>query len=108
MWQQETMGTGHNDFMRMNVNETLKASALAGPKKDPQGVNVVGTRKGVNKLNFQVKGQEYFLAFVEDERRWYLFAPREQEIERFPVYVDAAKYDNRFGISEKTSSNLSS
>jgi hypothetical protein len=43
-------------------------------------------------LQFQVNGQEYFLAFVEDERRWYLFAPGAQGVQRIPVYVDAAKY----------------
>lgn len=55
-----------------------------------------------------MKGQEYFLAFVEDERRWYLFAPREQGVERFPVYVDAAKYDNRIAVMKETLSKLSS
>jgi len=39
-------------------------------------------------MNFQVKGQEYFLAFVEDERRWYVFAPIGQGVQRIPVYVD--------------------
>jgi hypothetical protein len=43
-------------------------------------------------LQFQVNGQEYFLAFVEDERRWYLFAPGVQGVQRIPVYVDAAKH----------------
>lgn len=41
-------------------------------------------------MNFQVKGQEYFLAFVEEERRWYIFAPTGQSVQRIPVYVDAA------------------
>lgn len=49
--------------------------------------------KGVNKLQFKIKGQEYFLAFVEQEKRWYLFAPTEQGVHRIPVYVDAAKYE---------------
>jgi hypothetical protein len=40
-------------------------------------------------MNFQVKGQEYFLAFVEDERRWFVFAPTAQGVQRIPVYVDA-------------------
>ena len=44
-------------------------------------------------MNFQVKGQEYFLAFVEDERRWYVFAPSGQGVQRIPVYVDAGKYE---------------
>jgi hypothetical protein len=43
-------------------------------------------------LQFQVNGQEYFLAFVEDERRWYLFAPGAEGVQRIPVYVDAAKH----------------
>jgi hypothetical protein len=38
-----------------------------------------------------VKGKEYFLAFVEDERRWFLFSQIEQGIHRIPVYVDAPK-----------------
>jgi len=65
-------------------------------------------QKRGNKLNFQVKGQEYFLAFVEDERRWYLFVPSEQGMERFPVYVDVAKYDSHIAIMKETSNNLSS
>ena len=40
-------------------------------------------------MQFQVNGKEYFLAFVEDERRWYLFEPTASAIERIPVYVDA-------------------
>jgi hypothetical protein len=42
-------------------------------------------------MNFQVRGQEYFLAFVEEERRWYVFAPAAQGMQRIPVYVDAPK-----------------
>jgi hypothetical protein len=45
-------------------------------------------------MQFQVKGQEYFLAFVEDERRWYLFSPSSQQgLQRIPVYVDAPKFE---------------
>jgi hypothetical protein len=43
-------------------------------------------------MQFQINGQEFFLAFVQDERRWYLFAPKPDGIQRFPVYVDAVKY----------------
>jgi len=39
-------------------------------------------------LQFQVKGQEYFLAFVEDEGRWFVFSPTPQGLQRNPVYVD--------------------
>jgi hypothetical protein len=41
-------------------------------------------------MQFQVNGKDYFLAFVEDEGRWYVFAPTAQAIQRIPVYVDAA------------------
>jgi len=57
-----------------------------------------GLRREI-KLQFQVKGKDYFLAFVDDERRWYVFAPTAQGVHRIPVYVDAAKYE-RAGILE--------
>ena len=41
------------------------------------------------KLQFEVNGKQYFLAFVEEERRWYIFSPSQQGIQRWPVYVDA-------------------
>lgn len=40
-------------------------------------------------MQFEVNGQNYFLAFVEDERRWYVFANTATGINRIPVYVDA-------------------
>jgi hypothetical protein len=40
-------------------------------------------------LQFEVNGQTYFLAFVEEERRWYVFAPTVAGVRRIPVYVDA-------------------
>jgi len=62
--------------------------------------------KGVNELQFRIKDQEYFLAFVEQEKRWYVFAPTPQGVNRIPVYVDAVKYE-RPGILE-TETTLSS
>ncbi len=56
-------------------------------------------------MQFQVNGKDYFLAFVESERRWYLFAPTPQGVERIPVYHDAAEYD-RIGIVEKDRRNI--
>jgi hypothetical protein len=44
-------------------------------------------------LQFQIKGQDFFLAFVEQEKRWYVFSPTAQGINRIPVYVDAVKYE---------------
>jgi hypothetical protein len=58
-----------------------------------RGLNFRFRAKGVSKLQFQIKGKEYFLAFVEDEKRWYVFAPTAQGINRIPVYVDAVKYE---------------
>jgi hypothetical protein len=57
-------------------------------------------------MQFQVNGKEYFLAFVEDERRWYIFAPTAQAIERIPVYVDAGIPErlNVLGNQQKLSS----
>ena len=48
--------------------------------------------KGVNELQFRIKEQEYFLAFVEQEKRWFVFAPTAQGVHRIPVYVDAVKW----------------
>jgi hypothetical protein len=48
-------------------------------------------RKG-SQLRFEVKGQEYFLAFVEQENRFYVFAPTATGMQKMPVYVDAAKW----------------
>ncbi len=44
-------------------------------------------------MQFQIKGQDFFLAFVEQEKRWYVFSPTAQGINRIPVYVDAVKYE---------------
>ena len=44
-------------------------------------------------MQFQVKGEEYFLTFVEDENRLYVFHPTPTGMDRFPVYEDAAKRD---------------
>jgi hypothetical protein len=48
--------------------------------------------KGVSELQFRVKDQDFFLAFVEQVKRWYVFAPTAQGIHRIPVYVDAEKW----------------
>ena len=60
----------------------------------------------VNKLQFKIKDQDYFLAFVEQEKRWYVFAPTSEGVNRIPVYIDAAKYKQP-GILE-TETSLSS
>jgi hypothetical protein len=70
------------------------------PRAAPEG------QKGANTLQFKIKDQDYFLAFVEQEKRWYVFAPTSEGVNRIPVYVDAAKYE-RPGILE-TETSLSS
>ena len=57
-----------------------------------RGLNFKLYSKGVNELQFQIKGKDYFLAFVEQEKRWYVFAPTPQGVNRIPVYVDAVKW----------------
>jgi hypothetical protein len=49
-----------------------------------------------------VNGQDYFLNFVEDEGRWYVFAPTFTGVRRILIYVDVTRYE-RFGGSEKGS-----
>lgn len=57
----------------------------------------------VNKLQFKIKDQDYFLAFVEQEKRWYVFAPTSEGVNRIPVYVDAAKYQKPGILEAETS-----
>jgi hypothetical protein len=45
-----------------------------------------------SEVQFRIKDQEYFLAFVEQEKRWYVFSPTPQGVYRIPVYVDAEKW----------------
>ena len=53
--------------------------------------------KGINQLQFKIKDQDYFLAFVEEEKRWYVLAPTAQGVHRIPVYVEAR---GPFGFAE--------
>jgi hypothetical protein len=62
--------------------------------------------EGKNTLQFKIKDQDYFLAFVEQEKRWYVFAPTSEGVNRIPVYVDTVKYQKP-GILE-TETSLSS
>ncbi|HXY15533.1 MAG TPA: hypothetical protein VEI26_13615 [Terriglobales bacterium] len=43
-------------------------------------------------MKFEVNGQQYFLGFVEQEKRLYLFAPTPTGMNRIPVYVDGAQW----------------
>ena len=46
-------------------------------------------------MQFRIKEQDYFLTFVPDEQRWFVFAPSATGVERIPVYVDALKWELR-------------
>jgi hypothetical protein len=54
-------------------------------------------------LQFEVNGQSYFLTFVEDERRWYVFSPTATGLHRMPVYMDAPVLGS-LSVSEKNRS----
>ena len=41
-------------------------------------------------MNFEVKGQPYFLSFVTEEGRWYVFTPTSKGVQRIPVVDDEA------------------
>jgi hypothetical protein len=55
-------------------------------------------------LQFEVNGQDYFLNFVEDERRWFVLVPTETGVTRIPVYVDVQDYE-RVGLAGKDRQN---
>jgi hypothetical protein len=60
---------------------------------------------GEDKLQFEVNGQDYFLNFVEDERRWFVLVPTPTGVTRIPVYIDGSNYE-RIGLSEKDRHNV--
>jgi len=45
-------------------------------------------------LQFEIDNQMYFLNFVPDEGRWYVFSPTEDGMIRIPVAMDAAPLEN--------------
>jgi len=53
-------------------------------------------------LQFKIKGQDYFLAFVEQERRWYVFVPTVEGVHRMPVYVDQKEYASPRVVGSET------
>ncbi len=42
-------------------------------------------------MQFEVKGQEYFLNYLDEEGRWALFRPGPRGIEQIPVSQDSAQ-----------------
>lgn len=70
------------------------SSGLVGMTVDDLSPRPSGPRasKGVNELQFKIKDQDYFLAFVEQEKRWYVVVPTAEGVHRIPVYVDAVNW----------------
>jgi hypothetical protein len=50
-------------------------------------------------MQFNVKDQEYFLSFSEDDKRFYLIAPTPSGMQHIPVYMDDGKWE-RIGERE--------
>ena len=42
-------------------------------------------------MQFEVLGQQYFLKYLDDEKRWFLFRPSPNGIEQIPVEEDSAQ-----------------
>ena len=72
------------------------------PQKAREGWGTRKSLKGGNELQFRIKHQDYFLAFIEDEKRWYVIAPMPEGVHRIPVYVDAVKYGTPAALGTET------
>ena len=57
-------------------------------------------------MQFQVKGQEYFLEYIDEEHSWFVFTQTLDGLQRIPVYVDGNKI--RGAAGRKISTKLSS
>ena len=42
-------------------------------------------------MQFQVKGQDYFLEYIDEEHSWFVFTQTLDGLQRIPVYVDGKK-----------------
>ena len=84
-------GTGILTFRQAEFSEGKSTPPPCRKKRDKGGAPQRFC-KGVNELQFRIKDEDYFLAFVEQEKRWYVIAPTPEGVHRIPVYVDAVKY----------------
>jgi hypothetical protein len=41
-------------------------------------------------LQFEVKGKQYFLGFVAQEGKWFVFTPTNKGVQRIPIVDDEA------------------
>jgi hypothetical protein len=56
---------------------------------------LAAAKRGIQ-LRFEVKGREYWLALAE-ENQFYVFRETAKGIDRIPVYIDAAQYEDKGG-----------
>jgi hypothetical protein len=56
---------------------------------------------GEKPLQFEVENQTYFLNFVPDEGRWYVFSPTEDGMIKIPVAMDVAPLENFSFVSDE-------
>ena len=56
----------------------------------------VGKGKRVRRKNvqFEVNDQMYFVNFVPDEGKWYVFSPTDDGVIKIPVAMDTAPFEN--------------
>ena len=47
-------------------------------------------RKEGTQLEFEVKGKQYFLGFVAQEGKWFVFTPTNKGVQRIPIVGDDA------------------
>ena len=41
-------------------------------------------------MQFEVKGKQYFLGFVAQEGKWFVFTPTSKGVQRIPIVEDDA------------------
>jgi hypothetical protein len=67
---------------------------LTDPRKSAQSAACFSLLEvGGVEMQFQVKGQEYFLEYIDEEHRWFVFTQSGDGLQRIPVYVDSKKQD---------------
>ena len=49
-----------------------------------------------NQTKFEINGQPFFLNFVPEEGRWFVFAPTQFGMQRMPVADDSPMHFDKF------------
>ena len=58
----------------------------------------IRSQKEADELRFEVNGQMFFVNFVPEEGRWFCYAPTATGMQKIPVSMDAAPFEN-FSVS---------